>query len=104
MLYVLVFVLGVGTGIGLMLWNKFSVEKVENKCEKDKDVLAEQVSSLCDQLQQHWRNDAYRKGYEEGRLNPYNEAERFAKQFSERQQNVKFQLRDKRLEGTKNVV
>ena len=93
MLYVVVYVLGVATGFGLMVWNNLTKQKLIEEYEAEKDDLAKQISSLCDQLQKVWRDDAYRNGYEQGRLNPYDEAERFARSMAAGKQNIKFQLR-----------
>ncbi len=93
--YILTYAGGIVTGLALVWLNKKSVEKAVDRYkknyEKERQKLLDENVHVRDQLIRMTGNDAYRQGYEQGRLDPYDEAERFARAMSGKQ-NVKFGL------------
>jgi len=91
--YVVVYVFGIATGVTLIWLNRKSIEKAmdeyKRSFEKEKQRLIDENKRVRNQLYKQCNDEAYREGFEQGRLDPYDEAERFARAMSGKQ-NMKF--------------
>lgn len=90
------FALGIGTGVGVMVWHTRAVEaavaRAQSANSKEIKSLRETNQKMRDDLSQFQRNsdcaDAYRRGREVGKHSPATAAERFAKAWDGKRQNV----------------
>lgn len=73
---------GAAIGIGIMA---YAEARVRDACQAQKSrmqKLLEENNDLQNQLRQKFVQEAYAAGLEEGRKNPYEDAERFARNFA----------------------
>lgn len=81
----LIYAAGVVTGFALMIANRYSVKKAVELERSRSDQLREENRRMRDELVNFTHasdcRDAYRRGRQEGREDPVNEAERFARQW-----------------------
>ena len=93
---IVLFVAGLAAGSGLVIANRVNVQRETAQLRRENEHL--RTSAWKDRLE-YEASKAYRKGYQEGRLSPANEAEKFV-DFIE-QNNIDFRgprRRDKRAE------
>jgi hypothetical protein len=81
----LIYAAGVVTGFALMIANRYSVKKAVELERSRNDQLREENRRMRDELVNFTHasdcRDAYRRGRQEGREDPVNQAERFARQW-----------------------
>lgn len=93
--YIMAYVGGVATGVTLIYLNRKSVEKAVSECkknfEKERQKLLDENKRTNEMLFRQCNDEAFRQGFEQGRLDPYDEAERFARAISGKQ-NIAFRV------------
>lgn len=84
----LIYAGGVITGIAMMLANAWSVrravERERRRCERIQEENRRLYAELRDMASSRDCADAFRRGKEKGRMEPANDAERFARNFEGR--------------------
>lgn len=88
--YFVMLLIGIVSGIGVMRYANWRADLEAAKYRKRIQRLDQENMDMRNQISNMIANDAYQKGYEKGRLDPYDEAERFARAISARQGNMKF--------------
>lgn len=84
----LIYAAGVVTGFALMIANRWSVKKAVEHERSRSDALREENRRMRDELMSFTHasdcRDAYHRGRQDGRDDPMNQAERFARQWEGR--------------------
>ena len=84
---------GVCIGIGIITYANCRVEKQAKVYRQKMQKLETEIEDLQTELRHKFVQEAYAAGVEEGRKNPYDEAEKFARNFAGK--NIKFALNDR---------
>ena len=84
--------IGAAIGISAMVYADNRCKRTAASLKARIQRLTEENQDLQNQLRQKFVQEAYSAGYEEGRKNPYDEAERFARAFGSRK--IKYALND----------
>ena len=95
--YIMAYLGGIATGVTLIWMNRRSVQMAVDECKKNYDKerqrLVEDNKRVHERLYKQSHDEAFRQGYEQGRLDPYDEAERFARTITGGTQNLAFRSR-----------